>query len=329
MTDPNAAPASTPANPPSDPNPAAGTPPTASADGTPPAASSAPAAAAAAAAPDTAQPAAPAADAGKDGWGADWRQQYAKGDEKTQKWLERFASPAAALDSLREAQRKISAGELAKPLAADATAEQVAAWRTANGIPEKPEGYLEKLPNGLVIGEDDKPVFAEIAQKLHGLNADPKVMHELASWYYDTLQASEAKLAETDAQVKAQTEEALRAEWGADYRVNLNAISGWLSTAPKDVQDMLHSARLPDGRALIGLPEVARWMVSQAREINPTLTLVPSGDGAPAISIDTEIAAIEKEMKENRSTYMKDERKQARYRELITARDKLRSRSAA
>lgn len=326
MPDPNAAPAAdAPANPPIDPNPAppTATAPTGDASGAP----AAPSAVPATPAPD--QPAAPAQDAGKDGWGADWRQTYAKGDEKTQKWLERFASPAAALDSLREAQRKISAGELAKPLPADATPEQVTAWRAANGIPETPEGYFEKLSNGLVVGEDDKPIFTEIAQKLHGLNASPKVMEELASWYYERVEAETARLAETDTKLKQEAEQALRAEWGGEYQINLNAIGGWISQAPPEVQEYLHSARLPDGRPLIGLPEVARWMVSQAREINPTITLVPSGNGSPAVSIDTEIAAIEKTMREKRSEYLKDDKMQARYRDLINAREKLKAKNAA
>ena len=87
------------------------------------------------------------------------------------------------------------------------------------------------------------------------------------------------------------------------------------------------SARLPDGTALFNNPDVVRGFISMAREINPAGVVVPAGGGDPVKSVNEEIAEIEKIM--GTKAYIKDEAKQARYRELIDARDKLQARKAA
>jgi hypothetical protein len=111
----------------------------------------------------------------------DWRKSVSGGDEKAVKTFERFATLGDLGKAYREAQAKISSGELAKPLPKDATPEQIKAYREGNGIPEKPEGYFEKLPNGLVIGEDDKPLFEGFAKSMHELNAPPAMIHKPSS----------------------------------------------------------------------------------------------------------------------------------------------------
>src|SRR5688572_23894721 len=95
-------------------------------------------------------------------WPADWRQKLAGEDKKTLERLGRMASPADLLKSYRALEQKISAGELKKGLPENATPEQVAEWRREQGLPEKPEGYLENLslPDGVVLGEADKPMAA-------------------------------------------------------------------------------------------------------------------------------------------------------------------------
>ncbi len=122
-------------------------------------------------------------DTGKGSWPENWRELIAGDDKKELQYLQRFSAPADYHKSGVEARKKISAGEFAKPLAKDAKPEEVQAWRQANGIPEKPEGYFEKLPNGLVIGEDDKELFASFATDMHALHAPPAMIHKAVEWY--------------------------------------------------------------------------------------------------------------------------------------------------
>lgn len=258
-------------------------------------------------------------------WGDNWRQQYAGEDTKLLQRLERYQSPKAALDALIAAQNKISSGELRSPLPDNATPEQVAAYRQQNGIPEKPEGYFEKLPDGLVIGDADKPLFNSFAEGLHKLNADPKIAQYAVSWYNQLQEEQNVKLAEGDTAAKTATEDALRAEWGGDYRANINHIQGFLAQAPEGVADLIGNARGADGKAILNDPNVVRWLASVARDLNPTGTIVPAGSTVGK-GLDDEIAEIETFMKTNRAEYRKDEKKQARLRDLYDARQRQQAR---
>lgn len=271
------------------------------------------------------------ADTGKKdlGWGETWRKDYAGADEKLLKRLERYASPKAAIDALVAAQNKINSGELKAPLAENATPEQLTAWRKENGIPEKAEGYLENLPQGLVIGDDDKPIFETFVKGLHDMNIDPKVAQYAVKWYNEFQEKTATDRIAADESLKVTTEDELRSEWGNDYRTNINSIHGLLDGAPAGVKDAVLNARTADGTPLVGTSTVARWLVNVAREINPVHSIMPGSGGNVGKSVNDEIASIEKMMREDRPAYNKDDKVQARYRELIDARDKLQSRSAA
>lgn len=259
----------------------------------------------------------------------DWRKNMAGGDESAFKFFERYATPADAGKAMREAQKKISSGELARPLPKDATPEQIAEWRKGNGIPEKPEGYFEKLPNGLVIGEDDKPIFEGFAKALHELHAPPAMIHKAVEWYYgmqdQQIQAQQA----ADAEAKPALEAKLRETWGADFKANANVYASYIAAAPKEVQDSLKSARDAEGNFILYKPEVVSWLVAQAREINPAAHITPAGNEGTVQSIQSEIDGIEKTMRTNRTAYNKDEKMQERLRQLYAARIKLQERGRA
>jgi hypothetical protein len=261
---------------------------------------------------------------------ATWRADIAGGDEKAAKVLERFATPQDLAKSYLEAQAKIRSGELAKPLPKDATPEQVAAWRSENGIPEKPEGYREKLPNGLVIGEDDVPIIDKVlAGPLHKHGIKPDAVHEVIQEYYkfqdEQVQAQQA----ADGEAKTALDTKLRETWGNDFKANAGIYANYIASAPKEVQDILTSARDAEGNFLLYKPEVVSWLVNQAREINPAGHIVPnSGDGGIA-SVQGEIETIEKFMRTNRTEYNRDTKKQERLRQLYDARIKLQKRGQA
>lgn len=260
----------------------------------------------------------------------DWRKTVSGGDEKVAKSFERFSTLADLGKSYREAAAKISSGELAKPLPKDATSEQVAEWRKGNGIPEKPEDYFNGLPNGLVIGADDKPMFDAVAAKLHGLNAKPEVIHALADWYYGMQDEQIEAQKVADAEGKNKLTGALKTAWGNDFGANSNVYASYIASAPKDVQEVLTQARGPDGSFLLYNPAIVSWLTAQAREINPGGHLVPNtASGGDIQSIQAEIDAGEKLMRTDRAAYNKDVKLQERLRQLYTARAKLQERGRA
>ena len=269
------------------------------------------------------------ADIGKQLWPDDWRKNIAGDDEKELKQLNRYASPADLWKKARSLEARLSSGELKPTLPKDAKPEEITQWRKDNGIPESADKYELKLENNLVIGDKDKPFVDEFMKTAHELNMTPAQVNKVVQWNFEN-QARQAEVRsaqdETDRQAALDT---LNKEWGGNFRQNLNMVGSLLTHFPASVQETIKSARLPDGTALFNNPDIVRGFTAMALEINPAGTIVPAGGGDVAKSVDDEISSIEKTMRENRKEYTKNEPMQARYRELIDARIKLRERKAA
>jgi len=264
-------------------------------------------------------------------WPDDWRDKLAKGDDKARKRLDRFQSPADVMKSWQELERRMSSGEVKAKLPDNATEEQIAAWRKDNGIPDKPDGYLEKLPNGLVIGDEDKPILEGYLARVHGKNASPEIVADTVAWYYAQQEETIAAQAEADKAYGRQSEDALRAEWGGEYRANVNSVMSFLKTAPADdngtpLSDLLMGARMADGTLFGSNPAALRWLARLANDANPAGFVAPGAGGSQIDAINTELDTIRKAMRENRAAYDKDEKMQERFRTLLLAQEKLSAR---
>lgn len=255
-------------------------------------------------------------------WPEDWREKYANGDEKLLKGLQKFDSPKAVIDAYNSLQRKVSSGGMKSTKPKDATPEVLAAWRAENGIPEKPADYDTSLPDGLVIGESDKPLIEGFLNAAHETDMSPEQVKKALSWYYTEQERQIEELQQNDLSLKKENEDALRVEWGKDYRRNINMISNMLDAAPAGVKDKLLGGRLSDGTPIGSSPEVLRWLVGVSLELNPAATVVPGAGPNAAGAIDAEITTIEKRMAEDRKGYFKDQAMQDRYRQLLEARER-------
>jgi len=259
-----------------------------------------------------------------DGWGDDWRNQYAGDDEKMQKRLERYASPKAAIDALVAAQNKIASGELRSTLPEDATDDERTQWRADNGIPETAEGYEINLGEGNVIGEADKPLVDSFIEAAHGSNLHPSQVNDVLGWYFEAQENMAAEQESHDEEIRQANEDALRVEMGQDFRRNVQLANNII---PEDIREKLLFARLADENStpLGSDPEVIRWLTGLAREINPIATVVP-GSGTNAMqAIESEIANLKGMMGDKKSEYWKgpnSQKNQERYRELIAAQQK-------
>jgi len=287
--------------------------------------------------PDTQAPAPPPAGADpqqQQGWARpDWREAYAKGrggDDKLVSRLSRYASPDAALDALVSMQTKLSAGELrvTSTFPVNGTDEQKAEWRRGNGVPEAPDKYKIELGNGIVVGEEDKPTVDSFLKAAHAANLPGAQVNSLLKWYFDDLvQGETAKMHEADQRAAQQVDDQLHVEWGADYRKNKTLIEAYIdSSGPPGLRDTLFGARLSDGTPLASNLEVLRWLADQARAYNPTLALVPGDPSTAVKTITDEIANLQAMMANKQSDYWKGpkaQQLQARYRELLGARDRL------
>ncbi|CAB4223313.1 hypothetical protein UFOVP1670_19 [uncultured Caudovirales phage] len=259
-----------------------------------PAPAAAPAAPAPAAAPKAGDPPAAPAASVENMWPDDWRTRIAGDDGKVLKRLERYATPKEVAFALTSVQERINAGELRSSLPKNATVEQINQWRTENGIPEAPEKYALKLKDGLVIGENDKPIIEAMLKVAHGKNVSNEAASAVVDWYYDEVTRQTQERQAKDVEFARTTEEALRTEWGAEYKLNTNMIKGLVDMAPEGVRELLMGARLGNGDPMLAHPDAMRWLVGMAREINPVTALVPNATGTGMVTaIEDEIKQIQ------------------------------------
>lgn len=248
----------------------------------------------------------------------DWRAPYG-GDTKLQQLLGRYASPEAFGKAHLEAVGRIST--LKAPLKEGASPEEAAAWRKDNGLPDKPDGYFEKLPGGLVLGEDDKALFTEWATHMHGLNAPPALVAETVKWYYAMQEQQTANQETMDRQHQSETTVALRNAWGRDYTENMNLVKSFIGGMDQETQALFMDATMPDGRRLFNSPQVIQFLTQKARELNPLAYIPGAGAGDEGKTLDQRIEAIEATM--GTTAYRKNEKVQEEYRQLITRREQL------
>lgn len=253
-----------------------------------------------------------------DGLGTDWRKTIAGDDAKELEYLGRYSSVGDYHKATREMRTKLSSGEFARPLPADATEEQKTAWRAANGVPAKPEDYFAKLPDGLVIGADDKPVFEALAKDMLGHNVTPGQMHAMVKWYYGYQDQEAAAAATRDTNDRKGFETEMRQRWGQDYKANQNHLVAFLDTLGQGPKEAILNARLGDGMALFNHPGIVAFLTDAARKVHAPGTLGGAGAETNAASAEEEIKKIETTMRTNRKEYNRDEAMQARYRQLLT-----------
>lgn len=151
---------------------------------------------------------------------ADWR---AGLDDDLRKTAEKFASPADALKSYREAEKRLSRA-LVRP-GKDATDDDKAAWQAAlrreMGIPEKVEDYRVDLAPELLADDAAKERVAAFLAEMHKEGAAPGAAARAINMALEWAKADEARMAQEVAEQLAEAEVALRREYGRDYDANM------------------------------------------------------------------------------------------------------------
>ena len=249
------------------------------------------------------------------------RAAYANGDEKILKRLSRYSSEKDVVDALIAAQNKISSGGLKAPLPENPTPEEVAAWRAENGIPLTSKDYGIKVPDGV-----DPAQAEEFLATAHELNMTPAQADKLIAWKAAADQKIMDQRMEQDKATQQQSTEELRQDWGSEYKLNINLITGLLDGAPAGVKEQIMGGRLANGTLIGNDPSALRWLASLAREVNPTATVVPGSGVNAAQAIQSEIDTMKGMMGDPNSAYNKGpkaESMQARYRELVSVQAKI------
>lgn len=265
-------------------------------------------------------------------WGDDWRERLAGKDEDFLKHLKRYTTPENYAKSGWQAQQKIRSGEYKRGLSPEASPEDIAAWRKEVGIPEKPDGYKIEPPKGVVFGDTDKPLLDSITAHAHANNWDQKTLNTAIAWYGAQQDKALADMALKDDAFKVEATDALRDMWpGVDYHRNLNAAKSFISTQPKEFQDLFATARTADGRILGDHPTILATIAQIAREVNPASTVVPAGTQDAPKAIESELNELRTKMRDASSDYHRGpsaKKNQDRFKELINAQERMKGRAA-
>ncbi len=195
---------------------------------------------------------------------ADWREKMATGadgkvDAKRLDQLKRHASPLDLSKSYFSAQEKIRTGKTDgdEPMPDPAKdPEGAKAWRTARDVPETADAY--KLPDDVQKGltDADKPVLTSYTEAMHKIGMPQKYVAEGARWYTGLVAAQAEEQENADKEAATTTRDALREEWGADFKPNSTIAMRYAKEAIPGVD--WYTARLPDGRTLGNVPEVVK-----------------------------------------------------------------------
>jgi hypothetical protein len=277
-------------------------------------------------------------------WPDDWRDKAARrvaGDDadKVKKELDRLAKiddPASAYAMYRQIENTWASRNFVKlPPKEGATESDIKDYHKAIGVPEKAEDYVKdvKLESGAVIGEMDKPIINYYAGVAHKAGMSPAQFNGLVNAYYAQQEEQATKLDEADDNFRRESNLSLKEEYGPAFKRMTNSIKTVFKTAsggvdvdsPSSTGYRLLNGRTADGKIIGNDPEIVRWLVSLATEMNPADAVVEDGGGDA--SVDSEIEKIEKVMRENRAEY--DKKYADRYLKLIEVRNKIQARKKA
>lgn len=262
-------------------------------------------------------------------WPDNWREEWASANgaegkvaEQRLKRLGRWDQPGRVFDSYLEMEQTLKKADIRTPFPEEGDEKAQAKWRKDNNIPAEAAGYLEELPDGLVIGEEDMAGMTTLAETMHAAHAPAGMAHAAISAYYKHVENVLAQQAEADAEAARKATDDLAQTYGPDSRRNTNDLEAWLGSAGEELKNKIYSARTQDGTPLLSEPGFLKWMIGQMRTINPLQTVPGLGGGDPAAALADEIAAIEKTIRTDNAAYNADKAMQARYLELLDARMK-------
>ncbi|WP_159585923.1 hypothetical protein [Chelativorans xinjiangense] len=195
----------------------------------------------------------------------DWREIGAGGDEDALKLLKRYGSLRNFVKSFVEKDKLIRSGKIKREMPDASDEKAIAEWRKEQGIPDDPTGYI--LPETVTkrMTDDDKPMLASFTEWMHSKGAPQTVIDFAPEWYFDTVEELEAQRTAADAEAAETAEEALRKDWGREYKANITLANRFMESVPGGNE--WHQARLPDGRTLGAVPEFVAWASDMGRDM--------------------------------------------------------------
>lgn len=237
--------------------------------------------------------------------------------------LSRVKDLPSAFKRMLDAQEKIRQGQQTSQLPDDATDEQIAEWRAANGVPATHKEYTLDLGEGVVLGENDKALMGSIQEAAHKHNVSNEQMNAIATTFFEAQKAQTERREALDVQARNNLDRTLGEMWGGDKQRNMNIMAGVLQRMPEGLNDKLHTVRGPDGNPLAYDPTFLNYILDLEMQANPTVTIAPDGGASGIATVQSRIGEIRSIMQNDPDKYWKDEKMQAELRSLFEVEEKL------
>jgi hypothetical protein len=123
--------------------------------------------------------------------------------------LDSFAKGHLELDKLRNERTGV------KPLTEQSTADEIAAYRTAMGIPDKPDAYDLGDLSYPEVATPTEAQMASFRQMAHTLHLTPAQLQGVLKWHSTDTSAQVNAMRDTEITDRRQTDDALKKEHGA------------------------------------------------------------------------------------------------------------------
>lgn len=271
---------------------------------------------------------------------------YEKNVERLNKRMVRFPNPGEILKSFINVETAFKKGKDPDPFPEEGTDEQKGVWRKSNDVPEAPLKSEDlKFDSGLVIGEGQVDGINDYLDRAFAKNHSKTRIKEDIELYYEVQDNMIKERHVQDEEDKINSTEELKQTVGNDIGPTVRAAvslfkgfskaDGEYIDAPKGLYDQILGARLANGIALGNDADILRYLSQVALELDPGITTSP-GMGASSLgNVVTEMAEIEKLMKDKKSEYYSGPKTpdgnktvmEARYLELVEAKMKMEKRS--
>lgn len=254
-------------------------------------------------------------------WPDDWRSKLAGEDADASKRLERFKAPTDIWKSYRELEARVSKGggkptEIPAP-DGEKDPDGLKAWREERGIPEDATGYVVPDTVKEMVTDADKPIIEAFTASAHAKHMTPAAAQAAMEFFFETRDAQIAAELAADKEAAESTSDALRKEWGREFK----PLSGAAAKLAAEISPGVNwfDARLDDGRLLANVPEVVKALAD--------LALLKYGDtsyvGAEkAAKTESRKAEIQKVMREDFNAYQNDAAMQKEYGDILEAEEK-------
>ncbi len=197
---------------------------------------------------------------------ADWRASIE--DDGLRKLADRYESPTAIAKAVSDLRSETATR--IKPLGENPSEDDIAAYRKQTGVPEGPDGYEFKMPEGQEASDSDKAFHGVMGAAFHANNVSAAQSQGLIAAYNEyavQVQEASTKLQDEAAQ-KAQV--ALQNDWGGDYDRNVEYSRRATSEFGGETFTEFLESKTIDGFALGDHPEFVKAFAQIGRRAGET-----------------------------------------------------------